>query len=498
MSLRLLILMIMAVLSGGGLAAVTASVSNDSRKAFVAWQLPLPLPLTNQDFLYDGAPDPTLRELGRNLFFDPILSGNRNISCGTCHDPAFGSGDGLALGIGEGGAGAGPERITVDPITGYVPRNAQPLWNIGARSYVSLFHDGRVEALDRDDPTGEIRNPAGSDLPSHVSSPLAAQAFFPVTSPIEMAGQYGENAIANAAHHENRPEIWDALADRVAATPEYLDLLIAAFEEIETPDDVSYAHLADALAAFQATAFRSDESPFDTVLRTGDLTGLPVKAQRGLRLFFGEAGCSHCHSGPLLTDHKFHAIAVPQVGPGKGHGSDMTYLATTGLPGRMEDEGRFRITENPADLFAFRTPSLRNVALTGPWGHSGSYRSLEDMVRHHLDPVARFEAFDTADVLLPPIENVQRVSARGSQLRYKPLEQARRHRFDLRDTWVMASPQLRQRIADANVLAPVDLSNDEISDLVAFLNALTDPTAVDRSGIIPNRVPSGLPPQPAR
>lgn len=313
-----------------------------------------------------------------------------------------------------------------------------------------------------------------------------------------MAGQYGENPIANAAHHEKRPEIWNTLARRVAATPEYLGMLRAAFEDIETPDDVAYTHIATALAAFQTVAFRSDESPFDAVLRTGDLSGLSVAAKQGLDLFFGAAGCSSCHNGPLLTDHQFHAIAVPQIGPGKGHGGDMTYLASTGLPGRMEDEGRFRISGRPADLFAFRTPSLRNVALTSPWGHSGAYSSLETMVRHHLDPVARLAGFDPAGEALPPVEHIQRLSARGSQLRFEPLEAHRRDGFDRRDTWVMSTPHLRDRIAAANGLIPVDLSTDEISDLVAFLHALTDPTAVDRREMIPIRVPSGLPPQPVR
>ena len=352
----------------------------------------LPPPLTDQDFLYDGAPDPSLVELGRNLFFDPILSGNKNISCGTCHDPALGSGDGLALGIGEGGVGAGSDRTTADAVTGRVPRNAQPLWNIGARSYVSFFHDGRVEALTS---SGTIRNPAGSDLPTGISSPLTAQAFFPVTSPIEMAGQYNENPIANAAHHENRPEIWETLAHRVAEVPGYLHMLRATYPEVEEARDVEFLHIAEALAAFQVTAFRTDESPYDAVLKTGNMASLSPDAQAGLDLFYGAAGCANCHSGPLLTDHQFHAIAVPQIGPGKGHGGDMAYLAATGLPGRAEDEGRYRVTGNPRDLFAFRTPSLRNVALTGPWGHSGAFTTLEDMVRHHLDPVASLNAFKT-------------------------------------------------------------------------------------------------------
>ncbi|MEM1362086.1 MAG: cytochrome c peroxidase [Pseudomonadota bacterium] len=492
MTSQILSLMLCAAFSGVALAADLAPAWGDETKT----ALPLPPPLTDQDFLYDGVPDPRLVELGRSLFFDPILSGNRNISCGTCHDPAFGSGDGLALGIGEGGAGAGPQRVTIDPVTGRVPRNAQPLWNIGARSYFSLFHDGRVEALKQSDADGPIRNPAEADLPSDVANPLTAQAFFPVTSPIEMAGQYGESSIANAAHHENRPKIWDSLAARVAEIPDYLEMLRAAYPEITETDDVTYGYIAEALAAFQTTAFRSDESPFDTVLRTGNLSTLTQDAQNGLTLFYGAARCASCHSGPLLTDHQFHAIAVPQIGPGKGHGGDMTYLAKTGLAGRMEDEGRFRVTGNPEDLFAFRTPSLRNVALTGPWGHSGAFNSLEDMVRHHLTPLASLAAFDTSDVDLPSIEHLQRLGARGSQLRFVPLEAKRRHAFERRDTWVMTSPQLRQRIADKNKLSPIELTDQEIANLIAFLHALTDPSAVNRNDLIPASVASGLPPQP--
>jgi cytochrome c peroxidase len=395
----------------------------------------------------------------------------------------------LALGIGEGGNGAGPARVTVDAVTGRVPRNAQSLWNIGAREYTTMFHDGRVEMLG--DAIPAIRSPAGRDLPEAVSNALVAQAFFPVTSPIEMAGQFGENPIATAAHHEDRSAIWAMLAERIAANPGYFDMLKVAFPKIAAADHVTYQHIAEALAAFQTVAFRSDNSPFDAALRRRDISVLPVAAQRGFRLFYGKAGCSACHSGPLLTDHKFHAIAVPQIGPGKGHGSDMSYLHQTGLPGRAEDEGRYRITNDPTDLFAFRTPSLRNVGLTGPWGHSGAFDRLEDMVRHHIDPRASLAAFDPAKVRLPQLDHLQHLSARGSDLRFAPLEASRRAAFELRDNWVMSNSKLRQRIADANYLAPVSLTTTEITEIVAFLESLTDSSSAGRRDLIPTRVPSG-------
>ncbi len=455
----------------------------------------LPAPLSDGSFLYGSAPSDQLVELGRNLFFDPILSGNRNISCGTCHDPRLGSGDGVALGIGEGGTGAGLDRRTETAVTGRVPRNAQPLWNIGAREYVSLFHDGRVEWIEDG---MRIRNPADEELPEGVSDVLVAQAFFPVTSPIEMAGQFGENPVADAAFTEDRAEAWRILAARVAAVPGYLDMLRAAFPDVAGADDVAYTHLAEALAAFQTIAFRSDESPFDELLRTGDISILSKDARAGLSLFYGSANCASCHSGPLLTDHAFHAIAMPQIGPGKGHGRDFSYIAETGLAGRTEDEGRYQVSRDADDLFAFRTPSLRNVALTGPWGHSGSFADLEGMVRHHLNPLESLKSYELPRFVLPSLDHVMRLSGRGSDFGYAPLDPGQQAAFDLRDIWVMRSPALRSRIAAENDLPTIHLTDEEIKQLIVFLEALTDPSAVDRSHIVPTAVPSGLAPQSAR
>ncbi len=461
----------------------------------VSWAehwLPLPDPLEDTDFLYDGAPSDTLVELGRNLFFDPILSGNKNISCGTCHDPSLGSGDGLALGIGEGGTGTGAHRVTHDAVNGRIPRNAQALWNIGARAYTSMFHDGRVEAMG-----ATIRNPAGSALPPDLSSVLAAQAFFPVTSPLEMAGQYGENPVADAAATEDRATVWALLAKTVSEIPAYVALFDAAFHEIRQPSDITYAHIAEALAAFQTVAFRSDNSPFDLVLRTGDMSHLSHDAQAGLQLFYGKAGCSGCHSGPLLTDHGFHAIAMPQIGPGKGHGADLEYWRETGFFARTEDEGRYRVSKRGKDLFAFRTPSLRNVAITGPWGHSGAYDTLEDVIRHHIDPVGSLNRYGLKPDILPELKHVQRLSARGSALSFTAVEPDRRGAFDTRDGWVLESPNLKARIAAANQLEPrPDLTDRDVAHLVAFLNALTDPATNTLRHWVPDDVPSGLDPQP--
>lgn len=453
----------------------------------------LPQPLTDSDFLYEGSPDAEVFELGRMLFFDPILSGNLNISCGTCRSPAHGTGDGISLSIGEGGQGfAKSPRTGPEGVIGRVPRNAQPLYNVGAKSYTSFFHDGRLEP----DPLAAFQSgfwsPAREHLPEGLDNLLAAQAMFPVLSPVEMAGQKGENPVATAVAEDRPADAWSHLASRLAEIPEYRAMFKAAFGHRE----VTFVQAANALAAFQSKAFRSDKSPYSQALKDNDPTLLSDAAREGMKLFFGEAGCSACHSGPLLTDHKFHAVAMPQIGPGKGHGSDTGYWRASGFMDRVEDEGRFRVTFDPKDKFAFRTPSLINVSLTGPWGHSGAYDTLEAVVKHHLNPVASLHAYDP--VSLPQLDDVIEQTGEGSQLIFRPLNPARAGGYFLRDQWVQSSGKLRGRIAGANDLIPITLSNVQISAILEFLESASDPAVLDLVDLIPASVPSGLEPQPTR
>ena len=108
-------------------------------------------------------------KIGQLLFYDKILSGNRNISCGTCHHPRFGGSDGLSLGIGEGGRGVGPERnagVGEDKIWKRIPRNASALWNLAAKKFTVLFHDGRVSVSD--DYDNNFNSPAEEWLPKEL------------------------------------------------------------------------------------------------------------------------------------------------------------------------------------------------------------------------------------------------------------------------------------------------------------------------------------------
>jgi cytochrome c peroxidase len=157
-----------------------------------------PMSVTDNDFY--PAPSSAKVELGKALFYDKIISGNKNTSCATCHHPLAGTGDGLALPIGEGGKGLGVTRDTGsgdDAVHERVPRNAPHVFNLGAKEFAVMFHDGRVTA-DNSQASG-FASPAGVQLPLGLDNPLAVQAMFPVTSATEMAGQTDENPVADAA-----------------------------------------------------------------------------------------------------------------------------------------------------------------------------------------------------------------------------------------------------------------------------------------------------------
>jgi len=422
----------------------------------------LPPPPQDADFYDNGMPAEKKVELGKFLFFDKILSGNQNTSCATCHHTLTDTGDGLSLPVGEGGQGLGVTRNTgvgSDAIHARVPRNAPPIFNLGAHEFTKMFYDGRV-AVNSDHPSG-FDSPAGDDLPDGLDNVLAAQAMFPVTSAEEMAGQIGENPQANAATAGDLPAVWEIIADKLRNIPEYVELFQEAYpSEITQASDISYVHAANAIAAFEAKVWRFDNSPFHRYLK-GDKKAMSHSAKKGMNLFYSQrkANCASCHSGTFQTDQNFHAIAMPQIGPGKadnldGHG----------------DFGREQVTGNIEDRFRFRTPTLSNIALTAPYGHDGAYDTLEAMVKHHLNPEMSLQNYDRSQAVLPS-----------------------RADLDAIDFIVMDDSQRIDAIADANELEEVDLSPKKLMHLIDFLNALTDPAAIDLRRNSPRRVPSGLP-----
>jgi cytochrome c peroxidase len=426
----------------------------------------LPPPATEEDF-----PPRNLEKesLGKFLFYDKVISGNMNISCATCHHGLAGTGDGLSLPVGEGGAGLGITRNTgfgIDAVPERVPRNAPFVFNLAANDFTRMFHDGRVE-VDTSQPSG-FATPAGDDLPLIMESVLAAQAMFPPTSGTEMAGQAGENPIGDAATAGDVVLVWELIAQRLRDIPEYVDLFVAAFDDITTADDITFAHAANAIAAYEGATFRAINTPFDRYLR-GEQDAMSESAARGMNIFYGVANCLSCHSGTYLSDQDFHAIAMPQIGPGKGHN-------LPGFDGGLDDLGREGVTGDGNDRLKFRTPPLRNVALTGPWGHNGAYNTLEAVVRHHLNTDAGMRGYDTDQAVLPSRPDLDEIDF----LCYNDQDRRR---------VVMEASELRR----GTLSQRGPLSDEQFADLMDFLHALTDPASVDLRHTVPMTVPSGIP-----
>ena len=414
----------------------------------------LPPPLEDADFRPVRLEE---AQLGQLLFYDPLLSGNKEVACATCHHPAFGTGDGLSLSLGDGGSGLGLNRV-VDSQNlpeQRVPRNAQPLFNLGAKQMTVLFHDGRVE-VDASRPSG-LRTPLEEEMVGGFASIISAQTMFPVLSGDEMAGHYSENEISQAVRRgtlTGKGGAWDLIAQRVAAVPDYAARFMAVYPDVTAPQDIAFTDISNAVAAFMEFEWRSETAPFDALL-AGAHSYSGAQA-RGLELFYGAAGCSACHSGPLLTDFGFHAMGQPQLGPGKAARFER----------HARDEGRFRVTGREEDRFAFRTPSLRNVALTGPWGHSGAYSDLASFVAAHADPTAALQSFDRSGVVLPE--------------------------FEAADWRIMDDPAEVAAISAAVEVEPLALEAQEVADIVAFLHSLTDPAMKAGRLGVPKAVPSGL------
>ncbi len=395
--------------------------------------------------------EPAKVELGRLLFFDHELSGNRDTSCASCHHSSLASGDARSLPTGTGGVGLGPDR-TLGENRRLIPRNAPEVFDRGQPEWFSMFWDSRIQ-----DSNGQLTTPAGAAFPAGIDNVVSAQAMFPVTSPDEMRGAPDDldingnsNELANFAS-DDFTGIWQALMVRLMAIPEYEQMFAEAYPNTP-PEELGFEHAANAMGAFEAEAFSALDSDWDRYLG-GDNAALTDSAKRGAHLFYGGANCAACHSGNLMTDQEHHNLAIPQLGPGKD--------AETGL-----DPGRELVTGDAEDEYRFRTPPLRNVAATGPWSHNGAYTNLEDMIRHHLDPETALANYDISQ-LDPLIQGTVRLEP------------------DLINALLATvDPELPTGIA---------LTDQDVNDLAAFLFATTSPSLDRLLSLRPDRVPSGLP-----
>lgn len=434
-------------------------------------------------------------ELGRMLFFDHAMSGVEQTSCGTCHHAAFQFGDGrnIARGVfcdlipevsitchdaptpGTGGNVVGPERAS--PLNS---RNSPTL--INAVLYPRLMWNGRFRFIDnRSNDVNQCDAEEGFRLPEpegdmYVRSLLTAQAHIPVTELVEMTGGFPHNDGIIEEPEENNPEVREGITTRLDFTPAYRALFEEAYPDqpdlmlsphdpiVGANDDLSYLAIADALARFQESLIMTD-APWDAYV-AGDHAALSAAAKRGAIAFFEGGRCSSCHSGELFSDFENYNIGVPQVGPGTTRSApgDPSYAGLTNW-----DFGLEEITTERADRFKFRTPPLRGVALTSPYMHNGAYATLEDAIRHHLDPAAAYAAYDLSQI--EPDMQAFGLNPAG------PV-------FDARNPVVLGRGAGQRRI---------DLTDAQLADVVEFLKALTDPRMLDTAAFAPATVPSGLP-----
>lgn len=410
-------------------------------------------------------------QLGMKLFFTKGLGGDQDSACVTCHHPSLGGGDDLSLSIGTEAVIPdllGPGRRHMVAGVNYdggptVPRNAPTTFNVGLWDEV-LFHDGRVESLDKTPNVNGagvsgIRTPDSATIttadPDAGPNLAAAQSRFPVTSNEEMRGHSYESGNSNAALRTALENRFNGVNAELA-----LNNWQAEFDAVYgTATTITYPLIADAIGEYERSQVFVD-SPWKTYVM-GDKSALSADATRGAVLFFnsvadGGADCASCHKGDFFTDEKFHVIAMPQVGRGKGD--------TSNGPAGSDDFGRFRETGDATDMYAFRTPSLLNVEVYGPWGHAGGYTSLEAVVKHHSNPQAAIDTYDF---------NQLEASVQAANMTVNT--QA-------------AMDQLTANRA-AGVITPIlqdsNLSDSEVDQVVAFLKALTDPCVKDKSCLAP-------------
>ena len=386
---------------------------------------------------------PPLARLGQALAFDKILSGNRDISCTTCHLPEFATGDGRSLSVGQGATGIGPGRTLPSGI--FIPRNAPPLFNIGAMKH--LFWDGRVQI----DAHGQLNTPAGPQLSREMLrvleyGPASAIALFPVGNRDEMRA-YGGNELAAIPDSDNTA-IWAVLMKRIGAIPEYRRMFEEAYSG-QRFERMTFAHASNAIGAFLVDRLTFANTPWDRFLAGRD-NALTPKQLVGAQTFL-TLKCSLCHNGSTFSDEKFHDVAVAQIGPGKGNG-----------PSLRDDFGRMNITGIETDKYLFRTTPLRNVELSGPYGHDGAIATLQGFVEHYSESDLKLLAFD-------PLQ----------------LEPSLRPTLLPNSTDILAQ---RDTLLKGVVLTPVI-----VGQLMDYMSALTDDRARNLTELTPRRVPSGLP-----
>lgn len=274
---------------GQRFGSTAAETSSEAAKIRASYRRPTVIPFPDRNPY--SAPKATL---GKMLFFDPLLSRSRTVSCATCHNPSLSWGDGLARAVGEDPKG--------------LPLRSPTLIDVAFTE--PLGWDGKFR-----------------DIESVTFGPITGRANMNLTE--------------------------SELIDRLSTTPAYVDAFASAYGD----SAITRLRIEAALATFERTIV-GDETPFDRWI-AGDETAISASAKRGFTLFNGKAHCSDCHSGPSFTDGSFQDIGTA----------------------KDNDIGRGRLFPTSQKLrYAFKTPTLRNVAQRAPYMHDGSVATLEEVI----------------------------------------------------------------------------------------------------------------------
>jgi cytochrome c peroxidase len=279
-----------------------------------------------------GTPDKIA--LGRLLFWDPVLSGNQDVACATCHHPRFGYAENRDISIGVTGTGLGASRhFQRDGAVPFVKRNSQTILNTAFNG----ISDGGAYSPSSAPMFWDLR-----------ASGLEAQALEPIKTLEEMRGDaYPQDAAVVR------------VGARLNANTVYRQLFARAFGGRQA---ITADQLGKALAAFQRS-LTANNAPFDRYMR-GDASAMTGAQVRGMRRF-ERVGCVNCHHGPMFSDYTLHVLGVP-------------------------DNPRLRVSDAGVDqTYAFRTASLRNLKYTAPYMHTGVFDTLRDVLEFYDDVSGR-------------------------------------------------------------------------------------------------------------
>jgi cytochrome c peroxidase len=371
---------------------------------------PLVTPAKDSSNAVDG--HPAAIGFGAQLFFDKRLSDSGQFSCSTCHDPAKGWTDGKSLAV---AAGTGT-------------RNTLSLWNVAQHRW--YFWDGRADSL-----WSQALKPIEN---GHEMNGSRLQVAKLIATDPPLAKQYEAlfGPLPDLSDESRFPRVGGPRSQSTEGQVNWWQMNSADRDIVNR----IFANAAKSIAAFEATIVTGD-APFDRFvadLRAGGQysTAISSSAQRGLKIFVGKGNCVICHSGPNLTNKEFHDIRVPplneQLLPDAGRTQGIASLSEDEFvsAGFYSDDPMgpraqflFYLNAKAAVRGHFKTPSLRNVADTAPYMHQGQFATLRDVVVYYSTLQG---AVDPADP--------NHVEA---------------------------------------LIAPLNLNDTEIDDLVAFLQSLT-------------------------